>query len=129
MDASALSKSASVNENEHHLGTSVSHTTKLNIAHVVDDEDDEAPKQTTEHLHGIHTTNFNIAHIIHDKDDEVLKQAVKHLEADLPSDAEIREIQADIAKLDAKGGGMKRKAGSGAAGIQSTNLDFHIDIR
>ena len=58
---------------------------------------------------GVHTTNLNIAHIINDKDDEVLKQAIEHLEADLPGNAEIREIQADIAKMDAKLGVVKEE--------------------
>ncbi|KAH0285125.1 hypothetical protein M436DRAFT_67768 [Aureobasidium namibiae CBS 147.97] len=48
----------------------------------------------------VHTTNVNIAHLFHDKVDAVLKQAVKHLEADLPGNAEIREIQADLAKME-----------------------------
>jgi hypothetical protein len=48
---------------------------------------------------GPHTTNINIAHIIHDKRDEVLKQTIERLQTDLPDEAEISEIEADIAKM------------------------------
>ena len=56
---------------------------------------------------GVHTINLNIAHTINDKDDEVLKQAIEHLEADLPGDAEIRKIKIDIAKINEKLGIVK----------------------
>lgn len=48
---------------------------------------------------GPHTTNLNIAHIINDRDDEVLKQTIEHLQIGLPGDAEISEIEADLAKM------------------------------
>jgi hypothetical protein len=42
-------------------------------------------------------TNLNNVHII-----EVLKQTTKRLQTDLPGEAEISEIEADIAKMVAK---------------------------
>ncbi|KEQ70476.1 hypothetical protein M436DRAFT_66384 [Aureobasidium namibiae CBS 147.97] len=69
---------------------------------------------------GVHTTNLNIACIIHEKDDEVLKQTVKYLEADLPGNAEICEIQADIAKMDAKLGIVKEEGTVNAPNLHMT---------
>ena len=63
---------------------------------------------------GIHTTNLNIAHIINDKGDEVLKQTIEHLQADLPGEAEISEIEADLAKMVTKEAIKEEGAANGA---------------
>jgi hypothetical protein len=48
---------------------------------------------------GPHTDNLNIAHEMNDKGDEILKQVVERLQADLPGEAKINEIKAEIAKM------------------------------
>lgn len=58
---------------------------------------------------GVHITNLNIAHSIHDEGEKVLKQGVEHLEADIPGDADIGKIEAEIAKMDAKLGVNKEE--------------------
>ena len=59
---------------------------------------------------GPHTTNLNIAHIINDRDDELLKQIIEQLQAELPGNAEICEIEADIAKIVAREEAIKEEA-------------------
>jgi hypothetical protein len=51
---------------------------------------------------GPHTDNINIAHIINDQDDDAIKQVIDHLQTDLPGEAKISEIEADTAKRVAK---------------------------
>jgi hypothetical protein len=48
---------------------------------------------------GPHTDNLNIAHEMNDKGDEILKQVVECLQADLPSEAKINDVKAEIAKM------------------------------
>lgn len=64
---------------------------------------------------GPHTTNLNIAHIINDRDDEVLKQTIEHLQTGLPGEAEISEIEADLAKMVTKKEVIKEEGAANGA--------------
>jgi hypothetical protein len=64
---------------------------------------------------GLHTTNLNIAHIINDRDDEVLKQTIEHLQTGLPGEAEISEIEADLAKMVTKEEAIKKEGAANGA--------------
>lgn len=47
-----------------------------------------------------HSTNLNIAHQMNNLDDEVLKQIVEQLQDDIPGAVEICEIEAELAKME-----------------------------
>jgi hypothetical protein len=64
---------------------------------------------------GPHTTYLNIAHIINDRDDEVLKQTIEHLQADLPGEAEISQYEADITKMIEDEGAIKEEGTANGA--------------
>jgi hypothetical protein len=64
---------------------------------------------------GPHTDNINIAHIINDQDDDAIKQVIEHLQTDLPGEAEINKIQVEIAKIIAKETAVKEEGAESSA--------------